>query len=302
MPKFDWKYLLGLLVAVAGVGVAVWPELKPHSLKLRVVSQTALQPQEMRAMTDLNLKITVDGVELKSPYLSVLELMNDGTKSIAAGDFESPLELRVEQNLLRGLFSFTVPDKGRFKFGEPPAVVRAAVSGKSPPDLEPVLVSDAKVIKLKPLLLNPKDTITLSIITSGGLPDFKPRARIAGVSAIPVEDATRPTPPRFNPAVWIESAFALLLLVASQITYGGFWKPSAVSLSRHAALFVTVLTLVGAVAIGLASADRWGLSAWYDYVGLLVIFVPIAALLGLWLNRRSVAQKDQSAANVQPSS
>lgn len=56
----------------------------------------------------------------------------------------------------------------------------------SPVDIDPAIEWDKNTIRIKPTLLNPRDSITLSVVSSGGQPTFSARARIIGISAIEV--------------------------------------------------------------------------------------------------------------------
>ena len=289
LPKLDWKYILMLVVAVAGVLVLpLWEsyaEYQAHSLKLRRVSQTALKPAETHAMAGLT--ISVDGVELDAPYLSVVELVNDGSKAISATDFESPLEIRIGPNVF-GMFGATFYKRGNnFTFDQiskiGPSIVRAVVSGTAPRDIEPSIVSDAQSVKLKPLLLNPKDTIAISIITSGGQPQFTPRARIAGISSVAVEDATKPTTLPLTPSLLMSYAF--LLFLASQVTYEGA-KGSGVLLNRRSAILVTAVTFLGAIYIASGTLERVTGGSMLTAVVIQIPLVALATLLSFVLNRK----------------
>jgi hypothetical protein len=167
---FDWKFFVTLLAGIAGVVVPVflWQfDLSSRSLSTRLVTSVALQP-EVGAAGE-GLQVVLDGAKLESPYLSTLELTNDGSKPIAAADFEVPLELRVAADR---------------------KVVRARISSSQPASIPGSLVVGDQVVKLQPLLLNPKDSITFAIITAGGVPSFEPHARISGVSKVSYEVRT----------------------------------------------------------------------------------------------------------------
>lgn len=160
-----------LIVAVISLAWAVWSGyigLKPHSLEFKLVSQVAIQPKETGTIS--GIQVTVDGIQVESPYLSVLELTNNGRKPIPTTDFEAPLELRA---------------------GSGVKVVRAQVTATSPKDIEAHLEAAQDVVTLSPLLLNPDDTITISVLTAGKPPIFTPRARIADISTLSLSDGTK---------------------------------------------------------------------------------------------------------------
>ena len=257
-----------LLATLAAAAVSLWlwrADLAAHSLHFRLAAQTALQPDEKNALKGLTLSI--DGVQLESPYLSVFELINDGSKPITTADFESPIELRLEPNAF---------------------VARARVTATTPKDLETELVTDKQSVKLKPLLLNPEDTVTIAVITSGKQPQFSPRARIAGVVAVPLEDATKTSISGANKLMLIIAAF--LSLVAYLIACGGVFNKAGVHLRRRAAvLFALVATMAAGIpvitflnAIGVDTIGVHGL--WWILLMMLALAVP-GLPTALFLNR-----------------
>jgi hypothetical protein len=162
---------MALIVAVLSLAWAVWSgylDHKPHSLEFKLLSQAAIQPKETGAIS--GIQVTVDGIQVESPYLSVLELRNNGSKPIPKSDFEAPLELRVGSGVM---------------------VVRAQVTSTNPKDIEANLETNQNVVKLSPLLINPDDTITISVLTAGKSPAFSPRARIADITILSLRDDTK---------------------------------------------------------------------------------------------------------------
>ena len=207
---FDWKFLVIMLATIAGVLVPVWlwqGDLSARSLSVRLVSSVALQPAGTTSIPDLI--VSIDGVKIQSPFLSTLELSNDGSKPIPASDFESPIELSAGQNT---------------------KVVRARISFAEPKDVKAELVTSSESIKVRPLLLNSMDTLTIVVITSGGPPIFIPRARIAGISKIKYEDTTTK---RSNWYAAISLAVIALLAIVLYFVYGAvLLKPNALRLGR----------------------------------------------------------------------
>jgi len=211
---FDWKFFATLLAAVAGVVVPIllWQfDISSRSLSVRLVSSVALQPETGPSVQDI--QIVLAGVKIESPYLSTLELTNDGSKPISASDFEGSIEVRLNKDS---------------------QVVRARISSSQPSNIPAALSTDKNVVKLQPLLLNPKDTLTFAIITSGGPPIFEPQARIAGVSKILYEDSTTKN------SGWKRAIFLLPLSLLSFVLYMFFAvslvRPNTVSVSRLVAL------------------------------------------------------------------
>ena len=166
----DWKFYVTLVAAIVGILIPIWlwqADLSAHSLSVRLASSVALQPTETVSIPDV--QISIDGVNIKSPFLSTLELSNDGSKPVLASDFESHIELSVSHNT---------------------QIVRARVTSVEPNNLKAELDTNKQSVKLRPMLLNPNDKLTIAIITSESPPHFSAQARIAGVSKIKFEDTT----------------------------------------------------------------------------------------------------------------
>jgi len=256
---FNWNSLT-LLVTIISVVVTVWiwrADLNSRSLQFRIVSQVSLQPDNINSIQ--GLQVAVDGVPLKLPYLSVLELSNDGEKPIPSSDFEAPLEIRI---------------------GEGSTVARAQATATSPKDIEATLSWEAQSLKVKPLLLNPKDVVTISILTSGKKPEFTTRARIAGISVVPIDDNTG-TQTKVGTAMLFFLA-ALLLFVTSDITNSGFFGHEAIFLRKRAAILVSTVTgLTGAI-IFIEFLDAIGVTTVWQVVlsftGMILVSGLLAAI------------------------
>ena len=259
----DWKFLLTIIATVAGVAVPVllWrADLDSRSLHFRLVSQTSLRPDGKSQLA--GLQISIDGVNLESPYLSVLELSNSGSKPIIGSDFESPIELRVNAES---------------------KVVRANVTATNPKNLEAKIETSLASIKIMPLLLNPNDSITVAIITSGAIPEFASSARIAGIHAVPVVDATKE--PLKRREIWFLLSFGMALLISSMAT--GPLAPAGkpVVLRPRAASFISITT--GAIGVGcyMVFLDLVGISGVWYYAIYLLIFIAASSIIGSKLNK-----------------
>jgi hypothetical protein len=168
-PAFDWKFVATTLLAIAGVAVPIflwqYDLASSRSLSVQLTSSVALQPETDSAVD--GLQVTVDGTKVDSPYLSNLALTNDGSRPILASEFDSPLVVTLNSGA---------------------KIVRARVSTTKPNKIPAVVDSDEHSIRLKPLLLNPGDSLSLAVLTAGGRPTFSPAARIVGISKIAYDD------------------------------------------------------------------------------------------------------------------
>lgn len=188
--SLDWKFAVTMAATLAGVVVPVWlwqSDQRARSIVVRVVSETSLQPE--LPSQNLGLRLTFGDRQLNRATLTVLELENNGTRPIPAADFEAPIEISVQStsNLLR--------------------VEATAVK---PHDIRPIISSNATNLILQPLLLNPRDTVSLSVLTEGEAPRFNVRSRIAGVPGIEVSRRTEDT--RTKWFLWMQAVAGGILM------------------------------------------------------------------------------------------
>lgn len=272
--RFDWKFWLVLVATLAGVLVPVWlwrEDLDARSVHFRKLSQTSLQPPD--SAKALDLRVTVGGAELQSPYLTVFELVNDGARPVAASDFEAPIEI-------------TSKNKAE--------IVRTSVTGTTPTDLLPSLSVEAGVAKIKPMLLNPGDSVTIAVLTTKEEPVFGSRARIAGIRTVPIVDAQRKTisPVRMSFVV----AAGLLCLVAANLVFDG-WPTRGVTLRPRASFVVFVVATFGAALFLTGGLDSLGIEGFWPLVGIFIGGMLLAGLVSSWLNRpKSVGGAQRSDA------
>lgn len=252
--KLDWKFIVGLLIAIAGVLAPIWLwqlDRRAHSLKLRLVSSVSLSVEKKIAIPEL--KISLDGKEIENPVLSVVELLNNGSKPIASADFESPIELKVDSGVL---------------------VIKARVTEVSPEDLHVTLDTTSSAIKISPMLLNPGDKISLSVLTAG--PDgvqFSPQSRIAGISKISYQNQTERRPR------WIAGAFftslgvigiALYFLATSAVIW-----PNTFLVSRPLAALTTGVAVFSGIEFLTQGLQFWLIEPRFYLMGGIVTVIAI---------------------------
>ncbi len=264
-PSKDWKYVVMLVVTIAGVFSPIWItrfQLPDKQVLVREISQSAIQSVTKGTVPDLQLM--VDGTPLSDPYYSVLEISNDGDRPIVVRDFEAPLEIQL---------------------GKDRAVVRARVSEKSPTDVTADVTWEKNIVRLAPTLLNPKDKLIVAVLSTGGAPEFVVRARIAGVGSVPVIKTEKQKPKLVLSIMLLAGAF--LCAVPSLAAYSR-WTPFApkgtlVMLRLRTTLamaFVLQFTAIGLV-ISLLSIHEIE-SYWQSMLAIFAVFVisfPFARLL-----------------------
>ena len=173
---------------------------------------------------------------LTEPYLSVIRISNEGNKPILSKDFEAPLEMQMEK---------------------PQSAVQAIVSEKSPKDIQAILDWDSQAIRLKPTLLNPQDSITIEVLSQGGLPTFAFSSRIAGIGAVTVRNASDKKEKPF----FLIISFLLAYLLAIPAV-AGIWRLATLAvaglwLTQINAVSITLRgrTIAALIMIGVASVE-----------------------------------------------
>src|SRR5688500_8501713 len=129
MSRVDWKFIGQLILAALAVIVTVlvyFVDLDSRSLHMRTISRVPLQPQQADAVSELQMSF--EGQKLNTPYITILEIINDGLRPIPAASFELPLEIWTLSNV---------------------KIVRARVIKKAPLDLQPSISWTDNALKLK---------------------------------------------------------------------------------------------------------------------------------------------------------
>lgn len=259
---------MSLAAAVAGVLIPVWlwqTDLHGRSLQLKVISQASLKPDVANVP---GLKITIDGVALDSPYISVVELSNDGKKPISTSEYESDIEISIAAGA---------------------SLVRAHVSSVEPKDLQPKIIGEKAKFRLGPLLLNPNDKLTFSVLTTGGKPSFTTRARVAGISAIPVTDQSLEKPRALRTAFDSITGGLLLVLYFAFAFALASWR--RYELSRKVIAFGVLATGPGAALLLAPIANDFAGASELTYFGVL----GVAALLALFAAHYFVRKKPSAS-------
>lgn len=249
--RFDWKFTLSLIVALGGVLIPIWIwqfDWKSNSMSVRLASSVDLRPATHNSIGDLRLVVGEN--EINSPFLSTVELVNDGSRPIPAASFEGQLNVLIDNDA---------------------KLVRVTVEKTNPTDLQPHVVMDDKSLKLSPLLLNPADSITFSILSAGVKPKFSVRSRIAGINKINFEDATVKTSPLRIYA--LNLPIVLLGVLVYSVFAVEFVLPGHFGISRPLAFAVMLSSAVGSSSILRRSFEMLGI----DSEGGYSLVLPIVA-------------------------
>lgn len=258
----DWKFTLMLAVTVAGVAGPFWlwrADQNAKAISVQLTSQVPLGLTEKNSIP--GLQVVIEGTPISEPLLSTVFIENSGDKSIASADFESPLEIRS----LNGS-----------------AIFGARVSGKSPADIEPAIEWDKQVVRLKPTLLNPRDSITLSVITSGSAPNLSAKARIIGVSTVQMVNSMTPTANPWKRWLLLIAAFAFAvpaMAAWSQIVIFSQGRPT-IALRRRTVYLIVVVLAFAAMGACVAFLVTYGIEGfWPMWLSSMFIFL-VASIIG----------------------
>lgn len=223
--RLDWKFFLTLAITIAGAAIPLWlwqSDLSSKAILLTVKSTAELQPKGIDALDGVQL--SVDGKPLESPYVSVIEVSNSGSRPIASADFEGPIRI--------------YPDG-------PSRLVKVRKASSIPLSLEPTVTLSDGVISIRPLLLNPGDTIRITTVAANARPVFTAQARIAGVPEININDAQTN---RETKRYWLAKVVSILLLTLYIINVSEF----AVTAMRRRTLLLRPLATGVVSAFGAA--------------------------------------------------
>ncbi|WPN24100.1 hypothetical protein [Pseudomonas marginalis] len=231
--RFDWKFVIASIIALAGVAIPLylWQfDLTSHSLTVRVVSSSALQPSSSEQFRDL--QITLNGSPVPSPYLSTFELENTGSKPILTADFEGAIQILSQ---------------GKAKF------ISAQLVGTEPKDIPVSITNSDEGLNISPFLFNPKDKVTISLLTSGDAPSFSVRSRIAGVKEIEYEDTSVK---KGNLTKLIVSSIVGAISVILYICYATAAFDQNVSFSRAMQSVTAIVCLIAGITLVGKSAEE----------------------------------------------
>lgn len=266
----DWKFAAATIIGVVGllIGGAVpfilWKmDLQSKSLSLRIFSSVAIQST---APSIEGIQIFIEGQKIENPFLTTLELLNDGDKPISAADFESPITLIEDQAI---------------------KIVRVQTAELKPAGLPVAITSSSSALRIAPLLLNPGDSIKLVVITSGGGPKFQPIARIAGISQISVKKSEGHPIFLRIPLIWTIFGLTFISYVLTAAAFIMRLKRGSVSknlgaaaaISALASTFTTMLLLME-YSINLEFIPAW-----------LIALTSAVSIYGLWRTSRSMRRK-----------
>ncbi|KAB0670338.1 hypothetical protein F6V30_09300 [Oryzomonas sagensis] len=267
----EWKSLLTLIATVVGVAVPIWlwqADSVSKSLSVKLITRAPLQAKEQDSVP--GMEISVDGTRLEKPRLVIFEIRNDGRKPVLATDFESPLEIRLDSKT---------------------SFVKTGVTSKSPKDIEASIISEQKRISLKPILLNPKDSIQITALTSGEDPVFNTKARIVGISEISLTDISKEK---------IDNITIILLLLNSLL---GFIALSIMidvlvdpirTLRKRAVIIVMIAAIISSMITYKIFMEKVEFESIWQFIVPIIVLMALGGVIAATLNKNeSVIEAQQ---------
>jgi hypothetical protein len=265
MATKDPKYWLMLAVAVASLLVPIWlwrADLASKSLDATIISVASLKPT-LQGVSSSTIDVVIDGQAIIDPFVTVLELRNSGSRPILQSDFESPLQISLPDDV---------------------TLARAYVTLTEPRSIRPQVTPAKKSLSIAPLLLNPSDTVRLTIVTSGGKPEFSAQARIAGIDDVVARNTTSDIPIAHSP--WLFLVASLGLLAASSGASMRAWRAEGLPVLYFIDLFATFASYLLASALTIAFAYFTKI----DY-GIWVVILLLALQAAVVIGFRRIAGK-----------
>lgn len=258
----DWKFALTSLIALA-VPFYLWQaDLSSHALTVRLVSSSALElPSDSK---NHDIQITVNGAKVESPHISSLALINTGSKPIVSADFETPVEVKTQNDS---------------------KLITAQITGSEPADIPAKIFLEENKLKFRPFLSNPKDQVNVTIVSSGPL-NLKAGGRIAGVRDITFEDLTQD---QSRPGV---AAFTGILSVTCLTLYLFFLGitdfRSITKIGPKVKIPTTLISAISGVYFGSRAVVELGVTPYFAVGGMALLFA-IAWVLATFLTRSNRA-------------
>lgn len=164
-----WQFvgaILGILAIIVTI-ILFFIQRRKKSLTYEIISRTSV----LSASDEVSgkLQILYQGEAVRKVHLLVLKLANTGNVPITTLDYEREVS-----------FMFTDCEK----------ILSAELSEVQPPNLAAEIVTKEKSVSLKPILLNPGDSISLKLLISGFDNKIDIDGRVVGVKSISKRNET----------------------------------------------------------------------------------------------------------------
>lgn len=169
-----WTFV-GAALAILAIIVSIflWAiQRRKKTLSYDVISSFSLL--SVREEIEGKLKVLFEDNPVKNVHLFIIRLINTGNVPITSADYERPVE---------------------FSFGEDARILSSEVTATKPENLDVEAEEIDNFYVLLPLLLNPKDSITIKFLVSDYSGPIRIESRIIGVKGLePLRDGQWRTP------------------------------------------------------------------------------------------------------------
>jgi len=220
----NWKWLIGILLSFFAVVIPSWISMSQNQSKSVDVSVSNVTPiVEKQAGGIEDIVVTVSGVPIDKPYLSIIKIANSGGLPVTREDYEKPLEISVGENV---------------------QIIKAIVSETIPKGISANITWERNKFFFHPALLNPEDTVIVNVLTGSATPVFDATGRISGIKNISIKEKS--DKPFKMVMGGMLSIFALICLTAALIVFN--FSKGNVILNKRSSWFVS-FTLFGAYSI-----------------------------------------------------
>jgi hypothetical protein len=156
-----WDFFLGSLITII-IGITIYIlQRRTKKLSYNIKSWRVI---DKLIESEGKLEILFEGNKVKNTYLVIMSIINSGNVPITSNDYEKELT---------------------FDFGEDSKVLNVEVIKYIPSNLQVELnIKSNQIVRLTPLLLNPRDFFTFKILVSNYYSEPKIECRIVGVNKI----------------------------------------------------------------------------------------------------------------------
>lgn len=170
--SFSIEILLGFSAVIAAITVPLiiyFLQKSKKRLAYEVVSNTQLVGVKTEVQN--KIKIYYENKLVENVYLVSIRLINSGNQPISIDDFARPINIQLGSNT---------------------KILTCEVLEQNPKDLDVSILKMQNSFEIQPLLLNPNDSLTLSILLSDYREELEVSARVKGVRNI--ETYSEPQP------------------------------------------------------------------------------------------------------------
>ena len=247
---------LGIIVAISQFTAA----RQSKSLAFSLIARSLIVNSPQAGLGEL--EVSYRGEKIQKLESLTVRFENTGNIRINTRDFERPVKVI---------------------FGYQSQIVSAKLSDASPPGLRPKISTAANVVRIEPLMLNPKDRFALTVFVSGatGVPVVD--ARISGIREVTYSDR-RPSRnillARLFGIAAVMASTALYFYIAAFIWFGHRRGVMSLPLGRDSLMleYVSLLNVIIWCVLIFDATDLFASRA-FEYVGLIFLVCTLAVFL-----------------------